>query len=249
VHGPDFDTAAQGYARALAEDPAAHAPELIGMERVTVRYGGVEALRDVSWTVRPGERWLLTGPNGAGKSTLLSLALGDNPQAYANRVRFLGVQRGAGMSIWEVKRRIGWVAPELQTTYPAETPVRAVVRSGFFDSAGLYRRVTPEQAALAETWLRAFEIETLAGRPMRALSSGQQRLALLARALVKHPPLLVLDEPLQGLDAPHRRRILALLDRLCALAPLALVFVTHEAGDAPAAITHRLRLEGGRAQD
>ncbi len=233
------------YERALQANPVSALPELVRMEGVSVTYGDTPVLRQVTWTVRPGERWALLGHNGAGKSTLLSLVLGDNPQSYNNLLYLFGRRRGSGESIWEIKRNIGWVSPELQIYYSHDATCRGVITSGFFDSVGLYRRPSPEQAALAEGWLRAFELESLAGKPFHALSAGQQRLALLARALVKDPPLLVLDEPCQGLDEAHRRRFIDLLDALCAHTPVSLVYVTHYRDELPRAVTHQLRLDHG----
>jgi molybdate transport system ATP-binding protein len=217
------------------------------MAGVSVRYGEVQVLSQVDWTVRQGERWALLGANGAGKTTLLSLILGDNPQAYANQIDLFGRRRGTGESIWEIKHNVGWVSPELQIYYPREASFLDVVCSGFFDSAGLYRTPGAEQSALAMGWVRAFGMEAAASLPFNGLSAGQQRLALLARALVKHPPLLVLDEPCQGLDEPHRRYFVELLDQLCAQAPLTLIYVTHYLEEIPRCVSHRLRLEKGEA--
>lgn len=223
-----------------------HFPEVVRMDEVSVQYGAVPVLLGINWQVRRGERWALSGPNGAGKTTLLSLILADNPKGYANDIHLFGRKRGSGESIWEIKRHIGWVSPELQAHYPLGTACMEVVRSGLFDSVGLYRHCSPEQDQAAQTWLAALGLEDLAGTAFDALSSGQQRLVLLARALVKDPPLLVLDEPCQGLDAPHRICFVELLDHICRHAPLTLIYVTHHPDELPASITHSLRLEQGR---
>ena len=240
-----FEASVARYAQALSQNPALRSADLIRMKDVSVRYGETQVLQGVCWTVRQAERWVLQGRNGAGKTTLLSLILGDNPQAYTNEIDLFGRRRGTGESIWEIKRNIGWVSPELQLYYPKTAACQNVVRSGFFDSAGLYRACSPEQEASAAGWMKAFGMESLAGLPFASLSAGQQRQALLARALVKNPPLLVLDEPCQGLDETHRRSFVELLDQLCARAPVTLIYVTHQAGEIPRAITHRLKLEYG----
>ncbi|HEX2995375.1 MAG TPA: ATP-binding cassette domain-containing protein [Anaerolineales bacterium] len=219
---------------------------LIELQHVNVKYHGATVLHDITWTMKQGEHWAVRGSNGAGKSTLLSLILGDNPQAYANDLKLFGRQRGSGESIWEIKRRIGWVAPELNFFYQSQNTCQMVVCSGFFDSIGLYREVTSIQAQTAATWMRAVGIESLAGRSFQAISIGEQRLVLLARALVKHPSLLVLDEPCQGLDAAHRAQIIRLLNTLCEQTPVSLLYVTHHADELPQAITHVLELEQGR---
>ena len=235
------------YAAAL-DAPADPPAELIRLENISVTYGRTAVLHDLTWTVRQGERWALLGPNGAGKSTLLSLILADNPQAYTNTIHLFGKARGSGESIWEIKRRIGWVSPELQVFFEKNSTCRQVVCSGFFDSVGLYRRCSPAQAETGQAWLHALDLDAQAGQPFAALSTGQQRLALLARALVKQPPLLVLDEPCQGLDAAHRQAFLALIEQLCAQTAVTLIYVSHYQDEIPAAITHELRLEQGQVQ-
>lgn len=242
---PDFERMLAQYAEALSANPVLQLPELIRMEDVSVSYGGVEVLKNLSWRVAPGERWALLGHNGAGKTTLLSLIMGDNPQSYANAIHLFGRRRGSGESIWEIKQHIGWVSPELHIYYPHTSTCLDVVSSGFFDSAGLHRRPSAEQSQRAAGWLGAFGLQLQAGAPFQALSAGQQRLVLLARALVKNPPLLILDEPCQGLDELHRRQFTGLLDRLCARAPLTLIYVTHDPAEIPSCVTHRLVLENG----
>jgi molybdate transport system ATP-binding protein len=216
------------------------------LQHASVNYQDVPVLHDITWTMRQGEHWAIRGPNGAGKSTLLSLILADNPQAYANDLKLFGRQRGSGESIWDIKQRIGWVAPELNNFYQSHDTCRMVVCSGFFDSIGLYHDVTPAQAQVAAAWMQALGIEALAGQSFQAVSIGEQRLILLARALVKQPSLLILDEPCQGLDAPHRTRIIDLLDSLCQQTQVSLLYVTHHTDELPQAITHVLELERGR---
>jgi len=219
---------------------------LIELQHASVNYQGVNVLYDITWTMRQGEHWAIRGPNGAGKSTLLSLILTDNPQAYANDLRLFGRQRGSGESIWDIKRHIGWVAPELNKFYQSQGTCQMVVCSGFFDSIGLYQDVTSVQAQIAAAWMQALGIEALAGQSFQAVSVGEQRLILLTRALVKQPLLLILDEPCQGLDATHRTQIINLLDSLCQQTPVSLLYVTHHTDELPQAITHVLELEQGR---
>jgi molybdate transport system ATP-binding protein len=236
---------------------------LIEMKNTSVSYGKVDVLRDINWTVRQGENWAVLGPNGAGKTTLLSLILADNPQSYANEIMLFGKRRGSGESIWDIKRNIGWVSPELQIYYHNESTCHNVVCSGFFDSVGLYRECSPEQTSVAEHWMRTFGIRDLADRALGTVSAGEQRLVLLARALVKNPILLILDEPCQGLDFSHRKRIITLLDQIspsdhCLLGrgrggyssqtPVNMIYVTHHFDEMPDTITHVLKLERGRIQ-
>ena len=226
-----------------------HNGPIVEMEKVSVRYGDVDVLQQIDWTMNAGEHWAILGHNGAGKSTLLSMILADNPQAYANHLRIFGMQRGSGESIWDIKRHIGWVSPELQLYYHRAMRCHAVVCSGFFDSVGLYRHYSSEQSDAASAWMSSVGLETLRDRPLSAVSAGEQRMVLLARALVKHPRLLILDEPCQGLDAGHRKHILDLLDQLCRQSSVCIIYVTHHFNEMPQAISHVLTLEHGHVVD
>lgn len=234
------------YAAQLRDSGIAEGQEVLHLEQVSVSYPGVEVLKQVTWSVRQGERWALSGPNGAGKSTLLSLVLADHPQAYRNHLRLFGRRRGSGESIWEIKRKIGWVSPELQIFYERPLSCFETICSGFFDSVGLYRQPSPEQQTAAAGWLQALHLDRPGSRPLLNLSTGQPRLPLLATPLVKPPPLLVLDEPCQGLDSAQRAAFLALLDGLCAQAPITLIYVSHDPREIPQAVKHHLRLEAGQ---
>jgi len=232
-----------------AGSAAGHPPPgdpLVELTDVTVRYGRTTILDRVSLKVRRGEHWALSGPNGAGKSTLLSLVLADNPQAYANRVRLFGRQRGTGESIWEVKARIGEMSPELHAHYPPATRLLEVVCSGLTGTIGVHRPCREEELARARAWLARLGLAAEEGRMLGELSFGLQRLALVARALVADPELLVLDEPCQGLDARGRRQVLSAVDAAAASARAAILLVTHRADELPRCITHTLLLERGR---
>jgi molybdate transport system ATP-binding protein len=239
----------QQYARLLSAQMVTSPAPLVEMDAVSVTYGGVEVLKNVSWTVRAGERWALLGPNGAGKTTLLSLILADNPQAYTNTITLFGQPRGSGESIWEIKQKIGWVSSELHLYYQETDSAFEVVCSGFFDTAGLNRRCSPGQQATAAQWMEAFGMAPLAQRPFAALSSSQQRQVLLARAMVKNPPLLILDEPYQALDEQQRGDFNHLLAQLCAHTPITLIYVTHYLNQIPPFITHILRLGHGKMRE
>ena len=211
------------------------------MHNVTVRYGEKVILDRLNWTVQSGENWMVVGPNGAGKSTLLSLIAGDHLQAYSNDIRVFGCQRGSGESIWDLKQRIGLVSSEFQVKYRNEIRGRHVVLSGFFDSIGLYRQASPTQRAQAEAWIAALGLEALAEAEYQKLSYGQQRLILLVRALVKHPELLILDEPCQGLDPQNRECILRIVDRIGHETATQVLYITHAAEDTLRCLHHVLR--------
>jgi molybdate transport system ATP-binding protein len=226
---------------------AARGCELVRLRDITVRYGQSTILEGIDWTVRAGESWALLGPNGSGKTTLLSLILGDNPQAYSNEVTVFGRRRGYGESIWEIKRRIGSVSPESHLHFNDAVTCFEVVVSGFHETIGLFHQPTARQRALARQWLTRFGLIGLARSPLFALSAGFQRMVLLARALVKGPQLLLLDEPCQGLDAAHRRVFVKAVDDLILNGAVTAVYVTHREDEIPPSIRRVLRLgRGGR---
>lgn len=218
------------------------AEEILRLERVTVRFGPRVVFRNLDWTVRLGENWAVTGPNGAGKTTLVGLLTGDHPQAYANRIHLFGRRRGTGETIWEIKSRIGIVSPDLQVRYRRKQSGNDVVVSGFFDSIGLYRRVSEAQRLEANQWLERLGIQRLAERRFDRLSTGEKRMVLFARAMVKKPDLLILDEPCQGLDTDNRRQVLETIDRIAASSLTSLIYVTHHRDERPRCITHELAL-------
>ncbi len=217
-------------------------PAVIRLRNVTIRYGERVILDSLNWTVREGEHWALTGANGSGKSTLLSLINADNPQAYAHDIKLFGRPRGTGETIWDIKRKIGFVSPELHRAFRQDATALNIVTSGHFDTEGLFRKPSEEQKAVARQWMEEFRIGDLAERPFLRLSSGEQRLCLVARAFVKDPPLYILDEPLQGLDEPQRKHVKALLDRYCGAPGKTLVMVTHYPEEYPGCIDHSLTL-------
>jgi molybdate transport system ATP-binding protein len=216
---------------------------LIEMRGVHVRYGAKTILDGVDWTVRSGEHWAVVGANGAGKSTLLSLILGDNPQAYANDVRLFGRPRGSGETIWDLRRRIGWMGPELAAHFPAAACLLDVVCSGFSGTLGRVDRPTPEQLARAGELLRLFGVGGLACRALGETGDAEQRLALIARALVHAPALLILDEPCQGLDRARVALVRDAVDAAAAHGVESVVYVTHEARERPSCINRTLVLD------
>ena len=217
-------------------------PAVVRLRNVTIRFGERVILDSLNWTVREGEHWALTGANGSGKSTLLSLINADNPQAYAHDIELFGRPRGTGETIWDIKRKIGFVSPELHRAFRQDATALNIVTSGHFDTEGLFRKPSEEQKAIARQWMEEFGIGDLAERPFLRLSSGEQRLCLVARAFVKDPPLYILDEPLQGLDEPQRKHVKALLDRYCGAPGKTLVMVTHYPEEYPGCIDHSLTL-------
>ena len=222
--------------------PSPALKEIARFRNATVRYGNTVILRDINWTIRAGESWALLGPNGSGKTTLLSLILGDNPQVYTNDIVVFGRPRGSGESVWDTKRHIGWVSPELHLHFNASATCFELVASGFHDTVGLFQPPTARQRTASRRCLARFQLLALAGRPLFSLSAALQRMVLLARALVKRPRLLILDEPCQGLDSAHREFFVSAVDALIRAGAVTVIYVTHRNDEIPPSITRFLRL-------
>ena len=220
-----------------------HSDEVVSMRQVSIRYGDRTILSELDWRVMNGERWVLSGQNGSGKSTLLSLVCADNPQGYACDISLFGHQRGSGESIWEIKRHIGYVSPEMHRSYHRDIPALRIVASGLKDTVGLYVQSTEEEREVCRWWMRIFGIEHLADRSFLQMSSGEQRLVLLARAFVKDPELLILDEPLHGLDNANRRLAKDIIETFCERKNKTLIFVSHYKEERPACIDHEIYLQ------
>ena len=216
---------------------------VIDMKKVTIRYGERTILKDLDWTVMNGERWALSGQNGSGKSTLLSLVCADNPQSYACDITLFDRPRGSGESIWDIKKHIGYVSPEMHRSYKRNLPAIRIVASGLMDSIGLYAIPNPKDYKKCHWWLNIFGIGHLADKPFLQLSSGEQRLVLLARAFVKDPQLLILDEPLHGLDLWNRRLAKDVIETFCQRKGKTMIMVTHYQEELPNVITNSLYLK------
>ena len=217
--------------------------EIIKFNKVSIRYGERTILKDLDWTVKKGEHWSLSGQNGSGKSTLLSLVCADNPQSYACDISLFSRKRGSGESIWDIKKQIGYVSPEMHRGYKQNIPAIQIVASGLKDTIGLYARPNEAEKEQCRKWLGILGVGHLAERPFMEMSSGEQRLVLLARAFVKEPNLLILDEPLHGLDDVNRQMVKDLVDNYCQDLEKTLIYVTHYQEELPRCIDHALYLE------
>lgn len=217
----------------------------VKMEDVTVQYGDSTILKDINWEVRKGEKWNVSGPNGAGKSTILSLITADNPQAYANKIWLFDRRRGTGESIWDIKKKIGFVSPELHLYFEYSATCFDVIASGLFDTIGLFRPLTLGQQEHTLRWLQLLSLGDLRSRRLAQLSTGQQRMVLLARALIKNPPVLILDEPCQGLDDEQIQYFRELISQLCEAFGTTLIYVSHYRQELPDCIDRFLKLENG----
>lgn len=215
---------------------------LVRLTDISIKYGDTTIIDKLNWTIEPNQHWQLSGPNGSGKTCLLSLITGDHPQCYVNDIFVFGFQRGNGESIWQIKQFIGYVSTALQWEYRVSTSLKNVIISGFYDSIGLYSKATDKQKQIADQWLELLGMKDRADQPFNKLSYGDQRMLLIARAMVKHPPLLILDEPCLGLDDMNRQLVLALIEKICAGSETAVLYVNHHPEDKIEGINHYIAL-------
>lgn len=218
---------------------------IVNMQNVTVEYKNKTILHNINWQIKPGDKWLLKGHNGAGKSTLLSLINGDNPQAYKNEIHLFDKQRGSGESIWDLKQKTGFVSPELHAFYDKTTTCYNAVASGFWDTIGLFKKLSLKQQDEVQSWIDFLQLSLVQNKSFGSLSFGVQRLILLARALLKNPPLLILDEPCQGLDEEQKNTFVNLIDNICEQFNKTLIYVSHYDDEIPACIDKVLELKNG----
>lgn len=216
---------------------------LVKLNQATIQYGDTVIVDKLDWTIERGQHWQLSGPNGSGKTGILSLITGDHPQCYTNDIFVFGFQRGKGESIWQIKQFIGYVSTSLQWEYRVSTSCKNVIISGFYDSIGMYTKSSDNQKRIADQWLELLGMTDRADQPFNKLSYGDQRLLLIARAMVKHPPLLILDEPCLGLDDMNRQLVLALIEKICQGKETTVLYVNHHAEDQIKGIENYLGLK------
>ncbi|MFD0988498.1 ATP-binding cassette domain-containing protein [Mariniflexile jejuense] len=205
---------------------------LVKFDKVSVSYNNRPILNNISWEINHGEFWQLIGANGSGKSTLLSMIYGDNPKAFGQNITLFGVKKGSGESVWDLKRKIGYFSSEMLRGFKRLDSIANMIVSGFFDSVGLYKEPTNEQIKITEQWLRVLKMYDNRKENFLDLSKGHQRLVLIARAMVKHPPLLILDEPTNGLDDFDIKLFSELINKIAKETDTAILYVSHrkEAG-------------------
>lgn len=227
----DIDAVPEPWEKSVTHDIT------LRMNSCNVRYGGKQIIRDESWTIRNGECWALAGSNGCGKSVLLSLVSADNPQAYSNDITIFDRRRGSGESIWDIKKNIGYVSPEMHLYFKFNGTVTDVIAQGLRDTVGNYGSVSAFARERALAWIKLFHLEQLAERRYNTLSTGEQRLVLIARTFIKHPALLIMDEPLHGLDAARKRSVRAVVNKLVNRDHPSLIYVTHFLPEVPECVT------------
>lgn len=200
---------------------------LIQMNQVCVSYLEKPILKNINWTIKKGDFWHLLGPNGSGKSTLLSLITGENAKGYGQDIHLFGKKKGSGESIWDIKKNIGYFSTAMTDLFQKKDTVEQMILSGFFDSIGLYTRPTNLQKKTVTQWLELIDMNHLKNSTFNQLSIGQQRLVLIVRAVLKHPPLLILDEPVEGLDDENAALVTQLITLLSQKTDMAILYVSH----------------------
>ena len=200
---------------------------LVKFTNVSVAYGERSIVKDICWEIKAGEFWQLLGPNGSGKSTLLTLISGDNPKAYNQDIVLFGRKKGSGETVWEIKNNIGHYSAEMLRGFRRLDSIEKMILSGFFDSIGLYKYPTERQIFIAHDWLKLLGLFDKKDKDFLSLSAGHKRLVLIARAMVKHPPLLILDEPTNGLDDADAELFADLVNKIAAESNTAILYVSH----------------------
>ncbi|NMM40387.1 molybdate ABC transporter ATP-binding protein ModF [Pseudoalteromonas arctica] len=228
-----------------SKDTTHAAPELsenvlVRLQDAQVSYSGKTVFKQLNWTINTQQHWQLSGQNGSGKTCLLNLITGDNPQCYNNDIFVFGYQRGNGESIWQIKQHIGYISNAFHMDYRVSISALNTIVSGFYDSIGLYQSASQTQLDIAAQWLALLGLSEFKNTPFTQLSFGDQRMLLIARAMVKHPTLLILDEPCLGLDEANRQRVLLLIEKICAAGTSTVIYVNHHAQDKIAGIEHYL---------
>ena len=220
---------------------------LIKMENVSVSYDDRKILDNISWIIKQGEFWQLIGPNGSGKSTILSLITGDNPKGFGQNLFLFGRKKGTGESVWDIKKQIGIFTTSMTDLFQKGHTLEEMILSGFFDSIGLYIEPTTHQKQIVSQWLEVIEMTHLRKKRFIDLSIGQQRVGLIVRAVLKHPPLLILDEPVEGLDDENVDMVIQLINTIKQETNVSILYVSHriESGLAPTSVFELLPASTG----
>lgn len=200
---------------------------LIDIQNVSISYNNKKVLNNITWTIKSGDFWQLIGKNGSGKSTILSMIIGDNPKAYGKDIYLFGKKKGTGESVWEIKEKIGYFSPAMLDKFTGRHTVEYMLISGFTDSIGLYTLPTDTQKNIIDQWIILLNFQQKKNKLFKDLSQGEQRLVMTARAMVKHPPILILDEPTAGMDDSSATLLVALVNKIASQSSTAVIFVSH----------------------
>ncbi len=198
------------------------------LKNIHLSYGDQAILKDINWSVEKKSFWQLIGPNGSGKSTLLSLVIGDNPKAYGQNIRIFDRPKGSGESVWDIKKKIGYFSPSSILNYPKRKSVFDMICSGFQDAIGMYRKPSDLEIQATHKWIEKMGWNSMRDRYFKHLSTGEQRLIMIIRAMIKHPSLLILDEPAVGLDAQSKSLLHQLINTYVEKSESAVIYVSHK---------------------
>jgi len=200
---------------------------LIDLRDVTVNFGEKRVLNSINWSIRKGEFWQLIGKNGSGKTTILSMITGESPKGYGQNLYIFGHKKGSGESVWELKEKMGYFTPAMTDKFTGYHTLEHMIISGLTDSIGLYTKPTEAQLRLAGEWLRLIGMWSIKDTHFHNLTMGQQRLIMTVRAMVKHPLLLILDEPTAGLDDASAGMLVDLVNKMAEQSHTTIIFVSH----------------------
>lgn len=200
---------------------------LIELKNVNVSYDGKPILRDISWKIAKGEFWELSGKNGSGKTTILSMITGENPKGYGKDLFLFGQRKGSGESVWDIKKNIGYFTPSMTDKFTGYHSVEHMMISGIIDSIGLYVQPTEAQLRIAKEWLQLIGFWKIKDTLFHDLTMGQKRLVMTTRAMIKHPLLLILDEPTAGLDDESASLLVSLVNKIARESNTTIIFVSH----------------------
>ncbi|MBS9462953.1 ATP-binding cassette domain-containing protein [Flagellimonas sp. 389] len=201
--------------------------ELVQFRNVSVSFDGRKVLDSIDWAIKKGEFWQLIGPNGSGKTTMLSMITGDSHKGYGQDLTIFGQKKGSGESVWDIKKRIGYYTPSMTDKFNGYHSLENMILSGLYDSIGLYNYPTDQEKKLALSWLKLLQLHNKKDMKFLSLTTGEKRLVMTARAMIKHPPLLILDEPTAGLDEKSTGLFIALVNKIAKESDTAIVFVSH----------------------
>lgn len=241
--GNDFDKLKNELTEIVPNIRDEKKEELVILTDGFAAYPGCPLFSNLNLSICSGDHTLICGPNGCGKSTLLDIITGDNQDCYVNNLRIFGQKRGTGESIWEIKKKMGIVSPGIHRNHRSVGTALHVVLSGLFDSIGLYRKVHRPQIATAQKWLSWLGMSGKDKTPFSYLSFAEQRLVLIARALIKKPKLLILDEPTQGLDDTNRERLFQFLELIVEKQLATILYVSHRTDEHRSFFATKIQLD------
>jgi len=217
---------------------------VIALDDVSLKREGVRILHHISWRVWPGEHWAIIGENGAGKTLLLEI-IATYLWPSRGRVEVLGKEFGK-VELQQLRQRISWISSALEQELPQRQPVLEVVLSGYFSTLRLFSKPPRRVVQRARMLLRLAGLQHHEEQIFATLSTGEKKQAMIARAMLKKPRLLVLNEVCAGLDPVARKNYLDSLRRLIKKEQnINVLFVTHHLEEIFPEITHVLGLKHG----